>query len=127
MSKWKIASDFGASVRIVHLLSVKAERQHFDNFKRSVTALQVVVRWNVLEAKPERTRSNGLVKQFYMWISSLRKYFSDVIIELMFIDWFGGVTQDAKNTIGVISSLAENNKQIVLLNLRVGLTRPVRV
>lgn len=45
----------------------------------------------------------------------------------MFIDKFGGVTQDAKNTMGVISSLAENNKQIVLLNLRVGPTRPVRV
>jgi len=111
------------------LLSIKAERQHFDNFKRSVTALQSVVQRNVLEAKRTGTRAFkwlGLTN-FFMGRSALRKYFSDVISKLMFIDKFGGVTQDAKNTMGVISSLAENNKQIVLLNLRVGPTRPVRV
>lgn len=43
MSKWRIASDFGASDRTVHLLSIKTERQYFDNFKCFVTMLQTVV------------------------------------------------------------------------------------
>lgn len=38
---------------------------------------------------------------------------------LMFIDEFGGMTHNIIRTIGVISSLVENNKQIVVLNRRV--------